>query len=118
MTWLLMAVLSAVFAGLTAILAKCGIRKTDSDLATALRLRNYDYGSHDMAIVSKFNNITVSFHVQEVVGIHRVQWEDINRPDNTIDDEHSLATGIVRIDNRLIIILDLEKILFEIILKV
>lgn len=32
-----MAVLSAFFAGLTAILAKCGIRKTDSDLATALR---------------------------------------------------------------------------------
>lgn len=37
MTWLIMAVLSAVFAGLTSILAKCGIRKTDSDLATALR---------------------------------------------------------------------------------
>ncbi len=35
--WLLMAVLSAMFAGLTAILAKCGIKKTDSDLATALR---------------------------------------------------------------------------------
>ncbi len=35
--WLLMAVLSALFAGLTAILAKCGIRRTDSDLATALR---------------------------------------------------------------------------------
>ena len=35
--WLIMAVLSAVFAGLTAILAKCGIRKTDSDVATALR---------------------------------------------------------------------------------
>ena len=32
-----MAVLSAVFAGLTAILAKCGIRKTDSDVATAIR---------------------------------------------------------------------------------
>ena len=32
-----MAVLSAVFAGLTSILAKCGIRKTDSDVATALR---------------------------------------------------------------------------------
>lgn len=37
MTWLLMAVLSAVFAGLTSVLAKCGIRKTDSDVATALR---------------------------------------------------------------------------------
>jgi transporter family protein len=32
-----MAVLSAVFAGLTSILAKCGIKKTDSDVATALR---------------------------------------------------------------------------------
>ena len=37
MIWILAAVLSAVFAGLTSILAKCGIKKTDSDLATALR---------------------------------------------------------------------------------
>ena len=37
MMWIIMAVLSAVFAGLTSILAKCGIRKTDSDVATALR---------------------------------------------------------------------------------
>lgn len=37
MLWLTMAVASAVFAGLTSILAKCGIRKTDSDVATALR---------------------------------------------------------------------------------
>ena len=37
MMWLFMAVLSAVFAGLTSILAKCGIKKTDSDVATALR---------------------------------------------------------------------------------
>lgn len=35
--WLVMAVLSAVFAGLTAILAKCGIKNTDPDVATALR---------------------------------------------------------------------------------
>ena len=37
MFWILAAVLSAIFAGLTSILAKCGIKKTDSDLATALR---------------------------------------------------------------------------------
>ena len=35
--WLVMAILSAVFAGITSILAKCGIKKTDSDVATALR---------------------------------------------------------------------------------
>lgn len=37
MLWIPMAILSAVFAGLTSILAKCGIRKTDSDVATAVR---------------------------------------------------------------------------------
>ena len=35
--WILFAVGSALFAGLTAILAKCGIRNTDSNVATALR---------------------------------------------------------------------------------
>lgn len=35
--WLAAAVFSAVFAGITSILAKCGIKKTDSDVATAIR---------------------------------------------------------------------------------
>lgn len=35
--WLIMAILSAFFAGITSVLAKCGIKKTDSDVATALR---------------------------------------------------------------------------------
>lgn len=35
--WIIMAILSAVLAGITSILAKCGIKKTDSDVATALR---------------------------------------------------------------------------------
>ena len=35
--WILFAVGSSFFAGITAILAKCGIQKTDSDVATAVR---------------------------------------------------------------------------------
>lgn len=35
--WMLYAVGSSFFAGITAILAKCGIKKTDSDVATAIR---------------------------------------------------------------------------------
>lgn len=35
--WLLFAFLSALFAGLTAILAKCGIENMDSNVATAIR---------------------------------------------------------------------------------
>lgn len=59
MSWILMAVLSAVFAGLTAILAKCGIRKTDSDLATAVRTFVVLLFSWIMVfIVGSFNKIT------------------------------------------------------------
>lgn len=35
--WMIYAVGSSFFAGITAILAKCGIRKTDSNVATAIR---------------------------------------------------------------------------------
>lgn len=35
--WMLYAIGSSFFAGITAILAKCGIKKTDSDVATAIR---------------------------------------------------------------------------------
>lgn len=35
--WLPAAVLSALFAGLTAVLSKCGVKRTDSDVATAMR---------------------------------------------------------------------------------
>ena len=35
--WIVLAFLSALFAGLTSILAKCGIRRTDSTVATAIR---------------------------------------------------------------------------------
>ena len=35
--WIIYAFSSALFAGLTSILAKCGIRKTDSNAATAIR---------------------------------------------------------------------------------
>ncbi len=37
MSWVMAAVASAFFAGITSILAKCGLSETDSDVATALR---------------------------------------------------------------------------------
>lgn len=57
--WILMAVLSALFAGITSILAKCGIKKTDSDIATALRTIVVLIFSWIMvAVVGSFNTIS------------------------------------------------------------
>lgn len=35
--WIVAAVLSALFAGITAILSKCGVKEANSDVATAVR---------------------------------------------------------------------------------
>ncbi|MBQ8402103.1 MAG: EamA family transporter [Clostridia bacterium] len=57
--WLIAAILSAVFSGLTAILAKCGIRKTNPDTATALRTVVVLLFSCGMVlIVGSFHSIT------------------------------------------------------------
>lgn len=69
----------------------------------------------DMMIVTSFNKLNIAFHVQSVVGIHRVSWADIIRPDSTLNTaDSSIATGIIKVDKKLIIILDFEKIVTDI----
>lgn len=66
-------------------------------------------------IITNFNKLDIAFHVDEVRGIHRVSWENIIKPGATVSSaEESISTGIVKIDNRLIIILDFEKIVTDI----
>ena len=66
-------------------------------------------------IITNFNKLDIAFHVENVLGIHRVSWKDIIKPDATISTaDDSVATGIVKKDNKLIIILDFEKIVCDI----
>ncbi len=69
----------------------------------------------DMFIITNFNKLNVAFHVHAVVGIHRVSWADIITPDVTVSSADSgIATGIVKINGQLIIILDFERIVSDI----
>ena len=62
-------------------------------------------------IITNFNKLNVAFHVDQVIGIHRVSWENIIKPDETLTGEHgSTATGVIKMDDRLIVILDFEAI--------
>lgn len=66
-------------------------------------------------IITNFNKLDVAFHVDSVVGIHRVSWKDIIKPDSTVSSaEEGISTGIIKPDGRLIIILDFEKIMTDI----
>ena len=81
------------------------------DLAKSLMIPPSPDKTKDMYIVTNFNNLNIGFHVHGVQGIHRLTWSDITKPDETINDaERSVATGIIKFDSRLIVVLDFEKI--------
>ncbi len=85
------------------------------DLAKELKLKPLAEEGEDMLIITNFNKLSIAFHVDSVLGIHRVSWADIIKPDETINGPDSgVATGIIKIDKKLIIILDFEKIVSDI----
>lgn len=66
-------------------------------------------------IVTNFNKLDIAFHVENVIGIHRVSWTQIMKPEATFSSVgDSVSTGIVNINGKLIIILDFEKIVADI----
>ena len=78
---------------------------------------NYNccHSDSDMLIITNFNKLHIGFHVERVSGIHRVSWEHIIVPDATINSvDHGITTGVIKMDDRIIIILDFEKIINDI----
>ncbi|MFR4350313.1 MAG: chemotaxis protein [Roseburia sp.] len=74
-----------------------------------------DSDSNGLFIITNFNKLNIAFHVDEVLGIHRVSWESIIKPDSTINTEqNSASTGVIKMAEKLIIILDFEKIVTDI----
>lgn len=85
------------------------------DLSKSLGKESSTDPNKDMFIVTNFNQLNTAFHVSGVEGIHRVSWADITKPDTTINTAgNGVATGIIRLEKKLIIILDFEKIVSEI----
>lgn len=66
-------------------------------------------------IITNFNKLDIAFHVDSVIGIHRVSWKDIIKPGATVSSpEDGISTGIIKYNDKLIIILDFEKIVSDI----
>lgn len=85
------------------------------DLAKNLHMPESQDKSLDMYIVTNFNKLNVGFHVHNVVGISRVSWADISKPDVTLNGNGaSVATGIIKLQDHLVVILDFEKIVSDI----
>lgn len=86
---------------------------------TAIDLKNcLQRGKSDangLFIVTNFNKLDIAFHVETVVGIHRISWTDIIKPDSTISSpEEGISSGFIKFKDKLIVILDFEKIVTDI----
>lgn len=96
-----------------------GIFMPRDTMITAIDLKNClqrgEAKGTGLFIITNFNKLDIAFHVDSVVGIHRVSWKDIIKPDATVSNaEDGISTGIIKFENKLIIILDFEKIITDI----
>lgn len=63
-------------------------------------------------IICEFNNIKVAFNIDEILGVHRIKWSDIRKPDDL--SAASLSVGNILLGNKVILMLDFEKIVTDI----
>ena len=96
-----------------------GIFMPRDTMITAISLKNClgrgDSEPGGLFIITNFNKLDIAFHVDQVMGIHRVSWTEIIKPGATVNNaDEGLSTGIVKFIDRLVIILDFEKIVSDI----
>ncbi len=98
-----------------------GIFKPRDTVLTVVDLPKYLYdapcekGPKDLFIVTNFNKMYIAFRVHTVVGISRISWKDIQKPDKTVSGgDEGVTTGIAQCNGELVTILDFEKIVAEI----
>lgn len=98
-----------------------GIFKPRDAVLTVVNLPKYLLGSEtenstkDLFIVTNFNQVYIAFRVHTVVGISRISWSDIEKPDKTVSGGgDGIATGIAQCGDNLVTILDFERIVAEI----
>ncbi len=98
-----------------------GIFKPRDTVITVVDLPRYlngddgPKGEKDLFIITNFNKIFIAFRVHTVVGISRISWRDIQKPDSTVSGgAEGVATGIAQCGDDLVTILDFEKITADI----
>lgn len=87
------------------------------DLHKVLHSKNSG-SERNIFIICQFNQMFNAFHVSRVKGIQRISWNDISQPPSIANADNSgsamgMATGIAKVDGRIIIILDFEKIVAD-----
>lgn len=84
------------------------------NLTTVLGFPPSEHPEEDKLIISELNQLKVAFRVQSVSRIHRLSWEQIEKPTDLSQNLESAATGVVKLDDQMVLLLDFEKIVVDI----
>lgn len=83
------------------------------DLSKVLGLKQLEW-NEGIFIVTEFNLMKVVFHVGWVNQICRVSWEQIEEPTGLFRSMENAIVGVIKLQEKMIQLLDFEKILLEI----
>jgi two-component system chemotaxis response regulator CheV len=85
------------------------------DLHVILGMPMKEEHGNGLFIVCDFEQISVAFHVSSVLGIKRLTWSTIEKPPSMNKGSHdeSLTTGMAKLEDKIIMILDFEKIICD-----
>ncbi|SDH51981.1 chemotaxis protein [Alteribacillus bidgolensis] len=84
------------------------------DLAKVLGYPPADQPEYDKFIIAELNQMKVAFHVHSVSRIHRISWEQIEKPGDLSQGHDANTIGIVKMDQGMSLLLDYEKIVMDI----
>jgi two-component system chemotaxis response regulator CheV len=84
------------------------------NVANALGYSPSDDPKSDKFIITEFNKTKIVFHVHSVTQIHRISWDKIEKPSGMYQGLESQITGVVKIHDEMVLMLDFEKIVVDI----
>lgn len=84
------------------------------DVAKAIGFPPSETPEQDKFIVTEFNQQKIVFHVHSVTQIHRISWDQIEKPSDMYQGAESQIIGVIKLHGEMILLLDFERIVVEI----
>src|SRR5699024_3010694 len=84
------------------------------NLAKVLKMKETAEPSKDKFIIAELNQVKIAFRVHHVSRIYRISWEQIEKPTDLSAGDQAYAIGIIKLEDRMSILLDFEKVVVEI----
>jgi len=98
-----------------------GVFKPREKLITVINLPRYmqlpenEDPRQDMFMLTNFDNVNAAFLVHTVEAMHQINWSKVERPSSIVyGSDDGVVTGTTKIGDRIITIIDFEKVLYDI----